>query len=283
MQCRHQILLKSGILVPCGKCPACRANYRCELVFRIQQEYLANAFSIFVTLTYNDEHLPKNLSVNKEDVQKFHKRLRKHFPSGELRFFLISEYGDKGKRPHYHGLYFFKTRQDYNAIYDIFVKSWNLGFIKFGEVELGSILYCTKYCLKGSDVPEGRAKNFRLMSKMNGGIGYSYLEKMSNYHIEKEQFSFVSANGRVCRMPRYYRTKLTASVKAFHPERVEEGIEAKFNKMREDFNQRYIAWLKRNGLRHCKDSMQKFNDFLARSCDAQDELTTKNVKPQNLF
>ena len=270
-------------MVPCGKCPACRANYRSELVFRIQQEYLANAFSVFVTLTYDNDHLPKDLCVNKDDVQKFHKRLRKHFAPQELRFFLISEYGDRGHRPHYHGLYFFKSIQDYNALYDIFVKSWNLGFIKFGEVEIGSILYCTKYCLKGNDVPEGRKPNFRLMSKMHGGLGSLYLENMSSFHIESEQFSYVSSFGRTCRMPRYYRDKLKLVSDIFHPERKEEGIEAKNERLKQDFIKRYKSWLSRNGLQSSLENMKKFNEFLFRSRDENDILTLKNVKPQNVF
>lgn len=66
-------------MVPCGKCPSCLANQRQEWVFRLKQEYEASVFAIFVTLTYSDENLPKDLSVNKKDIQDFHKRLRKHF------------------------------------------------------------------------------------------------------------------------------------------------------------------------------------------------------------
>lgn len=80
MQCYRMITLKTGLVVPCGKCPACLANQRQEWVFRLKQEYLASNFAIFVTLTYNDENVPLDFSVNKKDVQDFHKRLRKHFP-----------------------------------------------------------------------------------------------------------------------------------------------------------------------------------------------------------
>lgn len=87
-------------------------------------------------------------------------------------------------------------------------------FLKFGNVEEGSIVYCTKYCLKHSSTPPGRTPTFRLVSKMAGGLGHSYLEKMSSWHIDAEQFAFVSADGRKCRMPKYFRDKLTLFRKA---------------------------------------------------------------------
>ena len=142
-------------------------------------------------------------SVNKKDIQLFHKRLRKHFPSKDLRFYLVSEYGDHTFRPHYHGLYFFKSKYDLKFLYDIFEQSWSLGFIKFGAVEEGSIVYCTKYCLKHSTTPLGCKDTFRLVSKMQGGLGSKYLEKMSDYHITNDQFAFVADAGKKCRMPKY--------------------------------------------------------------------------------
>lgn len=204
----HKIQLKNGTIVPCGRCYACKANNRQEWVFRLQQEYLDSSFAVFVTLTYDDDHLPCGFNVNKRDVQLFHKRLRKHFPANDLRFYLVSEYGDHTFRPHYHGLYFFKHIYDQKFIYDIFEKSWDNGFCKFGNVEEGSIVYCTKYCLKHSDTPPGRVPTFRLISKMNGGLGSYYLNKMFDYHIQTENKVFVSYGGKTCRMPKYYKDKI---------------------------------------------------------------------------
>ena len=55
----------------------------------------------FVTLTYDEKHLPKDGSLCLEHVQLFLKRLRfgSAFP---LRYFLCGEYGEKTSRPHYH-------------------------------------------------------------------------------------------------------------------------------------------------------------------------------------
>lgn len=96
----------------------------------------------FVTLTFDDKHVPKNGSVNLRDLQLFFKKLRKfHYgkksrasksssrpapldagsaglklvphtgavvsaPLSKLRFFACGEYGGPTHRPHYHALIF---------------------------------------------------------------------------------------------------------------------------------------------------------------------------------
>lgn len=169
-------------------------------------EYESCNFGLFVTLTYSDESLPLG-GVCKRDIQLWLKRLRKHFKSNVLRYFIVSEYGDHTYRPHYHALLFFKTERK-DDIYDIILESWNNGFCYFGEVEEGSIVYCTKYCLKQSSVPKGKEKNFRLVSKMNGGIGANYLQVQSDYHSDLTIPQIVKWRGQQAPMPRYYRTKL---------------------------------------------------------------------------
>ena len=59
----------------------------------------------FITLTYDDAHLPYNQSLSVRDFQLFMKRLRKEFGSG-VRFFHCGEYGEKTGRPHYHAILF---------------------------------------------------------------------------------------------------------------------------------------------------------------------------------
>lgn len=282
MECRKKILLKSGLIVPCGKCPACLANNRQEWIFRLQQEYKDSIFSVFVTFTYSDEFLPSD-GVCKEDMQKFHKRLRKHFPSGDLRFFVVSEYGDHTQRAHYHGLYFFKHKYELDYIYDIFLKSWSKGFIKFGEVEEGSIVYCTKYCLKLTLTPDGKNPTFRLISKMDGGLGSSYLEKMSDYHISNNQFIFVADNGKKCRMPRYFRDKIDPfkGARKYNPLhfRIEDDIaKDRGKKLSQDFGQ----YLSEHKFQSFEEARRGFEDFQRCKYENRDELLIKHVKKQKL-
>lgn len=265
-------------MVPCGKCPSCLANQRQEWIFRLKQEFLASEFALFVTLTYDEEHIPLDFSVNKKDVQNFHKRLRKHFPPGDLRFYLVSEYGDHTHRPHYHGLYFFKSKYDLDHVYEVFLSSWKNGFLKFGNVEEGSIVYCTKYCMKGSATPAGCTPPFRLVSKMNGGLGSYYLEKMSSYHLESGNFDFVSSNGQRSRFPRYLKDKLLQGIKnPYLSERLEEE---RLQQMRDTSAKRFKDFCDTHkGLSFaeaCEAFQKKEKDLIRRS----EDLVKNHVKKQ---
>lgn len=230
-----------------------------------------------MTLTYDEEHLPENMSVNKRDVQLFHKRLRKYFPPGDLRYYVVSEYGDHTFRPHYHGLYFLKGTYDKQFIYDTFTNAWQQGFLKFGEVQEGSIVYCTKYCLKHSQTPNGRLKTFRLVSKMNGGIGANYLTEMSSYHLENNQFKFVSYNGKTCRMPRYYRLQLGHQYDRFAQE------DELYNTRLDDFRKRYADFTRlHKSLPSVEARQTAFIESERSRIMKQEELIEKHCKKQKL-
>lgn len=283
MICHHRILLKSGLIVPCGKCPACLANLRQEWIFRLKQEYLDSVFALFVTLTYDDEHLPKDLSVNKRDVQLFHKRLRKNFPSSDLRYYVVSEYGDRTHRPHYHGLYFFKHKYELDSVYKVFETSWSNGFCKFGNVELGSIVYCTKYCLKYSPTPEGRKDPFRLVSKQNGGLGSYYLKKMSDYHAESDNFSFVSSDGQRCRMPKYYKDYLHRhGIGSENGAQRDERLQDIYSKQKDDRIKRFNEFLKSHKGIEFDLAIKIFEEKEKKGFAAADDLVFKHVKKQTL-
>lgn len=98
--------------VGCGKCGECISRRRMEWRQRLYFENKGSDRLYFCTFTYNDAHLPRCLgfAVPKvEDVQKFHKRLRRYIQYRKLdisfKYFVCSEYGPKHFRPHYHGLY----------------------------------------------------------------------------------------------------------------------------------------------------------------------------------
>ena len=61
-------------------------------------------FNSFVTLTYDDDHLPEYNSLNYKHFQDFMKRLRKSHNG--VRFYMCGEYGEDFSRPHYHALLF---------------------------------------------------------------------------------------------------------------------------------------------------------------------------------
>lgn len=105
------------IQVPCGKCIGCRLEYSRQWANRCMLELKDHDSAYFVTLTYNDWHVPLSQyevqgeiqtaqSLRKRDFQLFMKRLRKAFPDQKIRFFAAGEYGSHTYRPHYHAILF---------------------------------------------------------------------------------------------------------------------------------------------------------------------------------
>ena len=90
--------------IPCGKCISCKLSYAKEWALRIYHEVQYHPLNCFLTLTYDEEHLPDDKSVHRTEVVNFVKRLRKHIskekPGLKIKVFYCGEYGDKRSRPH---------------------------------------------------------------------------------------------------------------------------------------------------------------------------------------
>jgi hypothetical protein len=147
------------------------------------------------------------MTLDKSDVQKYNKRLRKNSPN--LRYFFVGEYGSKRYRPHYHGIVFNARKEDiFNA--------WTVNDNPFGTVHIGgvsgaSIAYTLKYIMKPSRIPihknDDRVPEFRMMSK---GLGDNYLTpQMIKYHKKDILKVFTTIeDGIKIPLPRFYRDKI---------------------------------------------------------------------------
>lgn len=107
----------SYIEVPCGKCLECRVQRTRQWADRCVLEAKQYKDNYFVTLTYDDSHLPDKNSLNPKDLQDFMKRLRKRFKGIKIRFFACGEYGDISWRPHYHLLLFNLPLHDLSYVF----------------------------------------------------------------------------------------------------------------------------------------------------------------------
>lgn len=94
----------------------------------------------FVTLTYDDLHLPPTL--DKAHVSRFLRRLRKTLGSRSVRFFASGEYGETTERPHYHAILYGTADED--AIQHC----WRAGFARVDPVTPASISYVAGYSAK---------------------------------------------------------------------------------------------------------------------------------------
>lgn len=194
---------KQRTLLPCGKCAFCTKKLIDAWCLRLRHEMDVSSSAYFITLTYNDEHLPEDRQLSKRDLQLFLKRLRKK--NSGIRFFAVGEYGTEGDRPHYHAIIF--NLLDLNLITD----SWKdkegnpIGFIVGSPATAGRIRYMVSYMALPQDVNH-REPPFRLMSR-RPGIGFNYVEKNKQFHRARGDpviYDFSTPNA----MPRYYKDKI---------------------------------------------------------------------------
>lgn len=99
--------IHTRIAVPCGQCQQCTSMRQGWLVQRVQMESLRSHI-FFFTLTYNDESLAYTYTgeyvvpyPEYSDIQNMFKRLRN--AGYKFRTYVVSEYGSKRYRPHFHG------------------------------------------------------------------------------------------------------------------------------------------------------------------------------------
>lgn len=102
--------------VPCGKCDACVASRAKAWADRCALESKNSKYNYFVTLTYNDDRLPKDGLVKKH-LQLFMKRLRRALPATKIRFFGCGEYGGQTFRPHFHLILFNCPLDDLSEVF----------------------------------------------------------------------------------------------------------------------------------------------------------------------
>lgn len=202
------------ILVPCGHCVGCRMDYSRQWANRCYFESLDFENNYFITLTYDDDHIPLNEvhvgTLKVDHFTKFIKDLRNYFKYNfdhdHIRFFGCGEYGDTTFRPHYHILLFnlplndlsefipFDDNGKINFIQkfdkfgqpymysDTLKNLWPYGNILVGGVSWKSSAYVARYIFKkytgDFDVYKklGIEPVFIRMSR-KPGIGYNYISK----------------------------------------------------------------------------------------------------------
>jgi hypothetical protein len=186
---------------PCRKCLPCMITRRQEWTARLLLEMQVTLNTYYVTLTYDDDHLPPLASLRRKDLRDFLKRLRKNTKS-KLRYFAAGEYGDKKGRPHYHILLFSndelqvdigycKERRKVCSISGDFHKAWSLNGDSFGLVDVVPGLnrddgkrvaaYVAGYVLKKIGQEKclpGKEPEFQVMSK-KPGLGVIYVDALA--------------------------------------------------------------------------------------------------------
>lgn len=169
------------VTLPCGnKCRHCRLKNSQEKGIRCMHEASFHKDNVFLTLTYDDAHLPmanayslldtkKTItSYSKTDPVTFVKDLRAwlsyHRPNTKILTFGCAEYGEKFGRPHFHLIIFGWKPEDLQflrmskndwspkkwPVYksELLKKLWPHGFHEIGTVTYESACYVARYVMK---------------------------------------------------------------------------------------------------------------------------------------
>lgn len=226
--------------VPCGKCIECCQKAVNAWAFRLIEQSKSSKRAYFITLTYDDEHLPVNIDdatgefkpcFRKSDVQKLIQALRDHARRqlsmsldksdvkrivSKIKYFVSSEYGDNTWRSHYHGI-IFGYPGDIDTFTSDLSKFWTNGFVSVSNCNDVRCYYVVKYLYKArlpsyyKQSPFGELeKPFMICSK---GLGIEFLtpairDFMLGGDFGNEPNLQIHQSGVVKTIPKYYRDKV---------------------------------------------------------------------------
>lgn len=180
----------------------------------------------FLTLTYDDENIPENGSLNPQDLSLFFRTLRKDHERGTISYYACGEYGDTTERPHYHSVLFGAPFLDrvlwrddpFNPVWtsNSLGTYWPHGLSQFGAVTPGSAAYVAGYVRKKLSKrwnPDAYTRvddetgelvdiqqEFSRMS-LRPAVGRRWIER---YWRDVYPNDFVLLDGRKYKPPRYY-------------------------------------------------------------------------------
>lgn len=240
---------KSIIPLPCGSCLACRINHAKEWAIRCVLESLYHEESWFITLTYDDEHLPENGYLQKKHIREFEKAIWRKFPG--VRFFGCGEYGSRSARCHYHLIAFGLKLDDLHRVNSTSLleskfisKIWPYGFNYIGEVNYATCNYVAQYVNKKAfgDLKYNIPKEFREFTfcSTKPGIGYQWCKDHLPTVLEYDAVFGPFGSSKQAAIPRY------------------------FQKMAEELDSAKYLGLKE--ARSCKGNALRFNEVLNRAC-----------------
>lgn len=230
--------------LPCGRCIGCRLEYSRQWAVRCLHEAQMHKDNSYLTLTFDDEHLPRDMSLHYDVFQKFLKRLRKRYGDKKIRFYMCGEYGEEFQRPHFHCILFGHDFADKvihsrtSSGFRLYVsaelsKLWPFGFSTIGDVTFESAAYVARYVMK-KVTGDAAEEHYRYLDPETGelfdrtpefchmslkpGIGADWADK---YQSDIFPHGFVVARGQKMQPPKYYEKRF-AKLSAFGEEVLNE-------------------------------------------------------------
>lgn len=187
---------------PCGQCMVCREDRKNEWVVRMNCEYHMVKHAHWIGLSYSDDYLPKDYSVDERHMQLFFKRLRKR--GKFFKYYYCGEYGEDFGRAHYHVVLYHDYDDSEKLLKDL-RDSWKMGFVYMDLFDFGRTLYVVDYLdKKGSITHFNGVKLRKPFARMSKGLGLSYLRKYEDQIVAK---GYINLKGFKYKIPRYFIKK----------------------------------------------------------------------------
>lgn len=228
-------VVRDYVELPCGQCIGCRLKYTRDWACRMMAELQYHDRACFITLTYDDEHVPfvwfrdgdhelqAAMTLEKRDLQLFMKRLRKKFKDVTVRFYACGEYGSQTHRPHYHAIiygvdfsqdrYFWnRSKTGFNYYRSPTLEClWPNGHSLVCDVSFDTCAYVARYVTKKMNGKNREfyeyfniSPEFSTMS-LKPGIGRQYYEDHKHELYEKMYMVLKDSNGgKKVSTPRYF-------------------------------------------------------------------------------
>lgn len=209
--------------IPCGRCIGCRLDKARSWAARLMHETKLYKDNWFVTLTYDDEHVPRTptglLTLRPQDFTLFMKRLRKKHTGETIRYYQCGEYGEVTNRPHHHAILFNCKLPDLKPMNQTRARNahtlylseelrqlWQHGNISVGQVTFESAAYVAAYVTKkitgptAADHYKDRLHEYSTMSR-RPGIAAGFYEKFATDIYPSDE---IIVRGHPMRPPKYY-------------------------------------------------------------------------------
>lgn len=213
---------ETTLQIGCGRCIGCRTAYAQQWKHRAVHEARLHAHNRFLTLTYDDEHLPPEGLVP-DHLRDFWKRLRvtrdrypHRFLGGVVRYLASGEYGERTKRAHYHACLFGLAPTDekkcgrdlYSS--ELLQEIWGFGNVRIGHFTPATAAYVAGYTVKKleqgtlCDADGVVVQPPFLRASRRPAIGLTWL----NQHYTDLRHGYLVDDGQTKEIPEYYLRKL---------------------------------------------------------------------------
>lgn len=223
--------LVDPVRVPCGRCIGCKLERARQWSVRCMHHAQMREDNSFITLTYDEKHLPADGGLRPEHFTNFMKALRPRV-GAPIEYFMCGEYGDNFGRPHYHAILFGVRFPDEELLSTtsagstlctsaVLTALWRRGFATIGAVTLESAAYVARYTSKkiyGSKASRHYTKIdphsgeiFRIKSEyirmsLKRPIGRNWFDQFKSDVYPRDE---VIVRGQRQKPPRYYDKQLS--------------------------------------------------------------------------